>query len=64
MNNKAVILFDGVCNLCESSVLFVIKRDTHSYFNFTSLDSPISKRLLMDRGIDPNEIDSIVFNRE
>jgi predicted DCC family thiol-disulfide oxidoreductase YuxK len=37
--NKAVILFDGVCNLCNTSVQLVIKNDPGAYFNFASLQS-------------------------
>ena len=34
---KRIILFDGVCNLCNSAVLFVIRRDPTSIFTFASL---------------------------
>jgi predicted DCC family thiol-disulfide oxidoreductase YuxK len=37
--NHPVILFDGVCNLCNSSVLFIIKRDPNSLFYFAPLQS-------------------------
>jgi predicted DCC family thiol-disulfide oxidoreductase YuxK len=37
--NKAVILFDGVCNMCKTSVQLVIKHDPGAYFNFASLQS-------------------------
>lgn len=34
-----VILFDGICNLCNTSVQFIIKRDPQSYFKFAALQS-------------------------
>ena len=41
-----VILFDGVCNLCNSSVQFVIKHDTKKIFRFASLQSVAGEKLL------------------
>ncbi|OAT83831.1 thiol-disulfide oxidoreductase [Bacillus sp. MKU004] len=40
----AVILFDGVCNLCNSSVQFIIQRDPGKVFKFASLQSETGKR--------------------
>ena len=45
----AIVLFDGVCNLCSRSVQFIIKRDRRGYFRFASLQSDTGKRLLADR---------------
>jgi predicted DCC family thiol-disulfide oxidoreductase YuxK len=41
-----VILFDGVCNLCNSSVQFVLKRDKQDVFRFASLQSEVAEQLL------------------
>jgi predicted DCC family thiol-disulfide oxidoreductase YuxK len=41
-----VILFDGICNLCNRLVLFVIARDPHARFMFASLQSDAARRLL------------------
>ena len=46
MDNQAIVIFDGECNLCSSSVEFIIKRDKKGYFKFTSLQSPQAKNLL------------------
>jgi predicted DCC family thiol-disulfide oxidoreductase YuxK len=46
----AVILFDGVCNLCNASVLFVIDRDPRGHFAFAPLQSPEAARMLHARG--------------
>lgn len=59
--NKKIILFDGVCNLCNNSVQFVIKRDKKDVFRFASLQSEAGQKLLAERGIDPEKTDSIVL---
>ncbi|WP_143310827.1 thiol-disulfide oxidoreductase DCC family protein [Chitinophaga vietnamensis] len=41
----AIILFDGVCNFCNSSVNFVIRHDRRSYFRFAPLQSDIASAL-------------------
>jgi len=44
-NQQAIILFDGVCNFCNSSVNFVIKRDRKAYFSFAPLQSKMAEKL-------------------
>lgn len=44
--HKAIILFDGVCNLCNTWVQRVIRNDAHDYFRFAALQSDIGKSLL------------------
>lgn len=56
-----IILFDGVCNLCNRTVQFVLEREKEDIFRFAALQSNIGKKLLDDRGIDPSQIDSIVL---
>lgn len=48
MNDKSVILFDGVCNLCNGFVQFVIRRDKKNRFLFASLQSDEANELLKD----------------
>ena len=45
--DKSIILFDGVCNLCNSSVNFIIKNDKKQTFLFTSLQSDAAKEILL-----------------
>ncbi|CAG2532729.1 DCC family [Maribacter dokdonensis] len=59
--SKKIILFDGVCNLCNNSVQFVIKRDVNDVFQFAALQSETGKRLLTERNIDTQEVDSIIL---
>lgn len=58
---KKIILFDGVCNLCNSSVLFVIKRDPKDQFRFTALQSDIGQTLAKKYNINTTEVDSIML---
>jgi len=59
--SKKIILFDGVCNLCNNSVQFVIKRDVNDVFQFAALQSETGKKLLTERNIDTQEVDSIIL---
>src|SRR5690349_17933962 len=58
---SAIILFDGVCNFCNSSVNFIIARDSAGYFKFAPLQSEIGERLLAENGVDNIETDSVVL---
>ena len=59
-HNK-LILFDGVCNLCNSSVQYVIKRDKKDVFRFATLQSDIGKRIIEEFKIDTSKTDSILL---
>lgn len=58
---KKIILFDGVCNLCNDSVLKVIKYDKKNVFLFTALQSEAGEKILKELAIDTSKIDSIVL---
>jgi len=57
---ERIILFDGVCNLCNSSVQFIIKRDPKGRFKFASIQSETGQSLLELHGYD-KEIDSFIL---
>ena len=59
--NKKIILFDGVCNLCNNSVIKIIKYDTKNIFLFTALRSDKGKETINLLGIDISKIDSIIL---
>lgn len=59
--NKKIILFDGVCNLCNSAVQFVIKHDGKDVFRFVALQSELGQQILKHIGVNPVNIDSIVL---
>lgn len=58
--DKKIILFDGICNLCNSSVQYVIKQDTKDVFRFVALESELGQKILKHIGIFDKSIDSIV----
>ncbi|WP_079513512.1 thiol-disulfide oxidoreductase DCC family protein [Maribacter arcticus] len=60
-NYKKIILFDGVCNLCNGAVQFIIKRDHIDMFRFAALQSETGRKLLAERNIDTEDIDSIIL---
>lgn len=59
--NKKLILFDGVCNLCNSSVKYVIKHDKKNQFIFTALQSNIGQEIIKTHNINTSKIDSILL---
>lgn len=58
---KKIILFDGICNLCNSSVQFVIKRDKQDLYRFVPLQSDLGKDILYQLNVNDTSIDSIVL---
>ncbi len=56
-----VVLFDGVCNLCNGAVDFVIRRDAAGVFWFASLQSKAGEELLSGYNVNSNETDSVVL---
>ena len=59
--DKKIILFDGVCNLCNTSVQYVIKHDKKDTFRFAALQSDLGQKILKQIGINRAHIDSIVL---
>lgn len=52
LEEHPIVLFDGVCNFCNSTVLFIADRDRDAHLRFASLQSPISAELLAAHGIE------------
>jgi predicted DCC family thiol-disulfide oxidoreductase YuxK len=59
--SHSVVFFDGICNLCNRLVGFVIRRDSARKFRFAALGSAIAGRLLSDSGSSGPPGDSIVL---
>ncbi|MBX2811394.1 MAG: DUF393 domain-containing protein [Myxococcales bacterium] len=57
---QPVLLFDGVCNLCEESVLFVLKHEQKSVLRFASQQSPIGQQLLKELGLS-TQVENLVL---
>ena len=60
-NVNKIILFDGVCNLCNGAVQFIIKHDDKDIFRFAALQSEVGEKLISERGIDTSNVDSIIL---
>lgn len=58
---KHILLFDGVCNLCNASVQFVLRRDKKEKFLFAPLQSPIAEKLLAGNSNYITDLHSIVL---
>jgi predicted DCC family thiol-disulfide oxidoreductase YuxK len=56
-----ILLFDGVCNLCNGLIRFIIKRDKKGKFKFASLQSETGRSLLERFGLPQNEFQSLVL---
>lgn len=56
-----ILLFDGVCNLCNGLVQFVIPRDPEGKIRFASLQSEVARDLLGERGLPTDSLESVVL---
>jgi predicted DCC family thiol-disulfide oxidoreductase YuxK len=56
-----LVLFDGVCNLCNSSIQFIIKHDRAAKFKFAPLQSPLAAQHLADLKVGNTPISSIIY---
>ena len=59
--DKKIILFDGVCNLCDSAVQVVIKNDKKDIFRFVSLQSDLGQEIIKYLGLPSKEMNSIIL---
>jgi len=55
----SVVLYDGVCGLCNHLVQFLLKRDHHDRFRFASLQSDVAEQLLQRHGTDAVDLDTV-----
>jgi predicted DCC family thiol-disulfide oxidoreductase YuxK len=58
---QPIIFFDGVCNLCNASVQFVIEHDKKDHFHFTALQGDYAKEILPKFNADPKQLSSILL---
>ena len=61
---QQVVFFDGVCNLCNRSVNFLIKNDKKGVLKFASLQSEFAKKTLPKTLLNNKDLDSILFYTE
>ena len=61
MSAHSIILFDGVCNLCEHTARFVIQRDKKAHFQFAALQSEIAQDLMSSFPCEDDELSSLLL---
>jgi predicted DCC family thiol-disulfide oxidoreductase YuxK len=61
-----IVLYDGVCGLCNRLVQFILRRDRKAIFQFAALQSDLSAKILTRHNADPNDLNTVfvVVNRE
>jgi len=59
-----VLLYDGVCGLCNRLVQFVLKHDNQAHFRFASLQSVYAARILQRHDLDPHDLDTFYYAEE
>lgn len=61
ITKRNIIFFDGICNLCNGAINFVIDHDRKKVYSFSSLQSDFSKATLADREVDPSALNTIIL---
>ena len=58
---RPIIVFDGVCVLCNRSVHFIIMHDTQKLFRLVSMQATVGQQLLRDHGLDSDDPSSLLL---
>ena len=58
---RDIVLFDGVCNLCNGAIDFILERDPAGRFAFASLQSAAGQEVLSGYGLSTRDFDSVVL---
>ncbi len=59
-----LILFDGVCNLCNGFVNFVIDRDSQNHFKFAPLQSQMGQKILQDFNLQTTDFQTVILLKD
>ncbi len=54
-----VVLYDGVCGLCDRLVAMVLRKDRHDRFRFAPLQSALAAEILKRHGVEPSHSDTV-----
>ena len=63
-SNRRIVIFDGVCGLCNASVDFIIRHDTDKIFVFAPNQNESAKEILTREGLDPDQIETIYLYQD
>lgn len=58
---QKIVLFDGICNLCNASVVFILQRERWPEFKFTSIQSETGQKLLNWFGLPPDYAEAVIL---
>ena len=58
---ERIILFDGICNLCNGFVQWMIRRDTNGRFKFGALQGNAAQRLLDGKDVHPMDLGTVLY---
>jgi predicted DCC family thiol-disulfide oxidoreductase YuxK len=61
LSSNAIVLFDGVCNFCNSSVRFIVRHDKSGRFHFAPLQSDVGRRLLEERHLPTDSMSTMLL---
>jgi predicted DCC family thiol-disulfide oxidoreductase YuxK len=64
MDNRHIVIFDGVCNICNGAVNFIIKRDPEGLFAFTPMQSDLAKELMEKHQIHNVGVDTFMLIKD
>ena len=56
-----LMLFDGVCHLCDASVRFILRHDAAGKIKFAPIQSPLGRALYAEHGLDPEAPSAMLF---
>jgi predicted DCC family thiol-disulfide oxidoreductase YuxK len=59
--NNPIVLFDGVCNFCNSTINFLIRQDKKGILRFAALQSETGQDLMRSHGLEPENVESFVL---
>ncbi len=59
---ERIIYFDGVCNLCNASIQFILNRDPKGKFKFCALQSPRGKKMIQENGFSAESFDTFLLS--
>ena len=61
---EQIVIFDGVCNLCSHSAQFILRHDRLRAFKLATAQSATGRALLIDRSLDPDELETFVLLKQ
>lgn len=59
--NHPIVLFDGVCNLCNRSVRFILRNDPEKKFRYAPLQSSFGQRVLQNAGLPAEKLNTLLL---